>query len=250
MDNSALVVGGTDLLAVSAYLFLGWRFSVRKVAPENTIPILQFSAFWFALGLSTGVTAVESLWAVSSNPSLVTAVALYHLQLFALCTALWGLVGYLSFLYFGRSYLLAVSAAYLLLYGVLLYYTSAAPAAGVTVMDGTVGVKYATAVAGPVILLALVLLAVPVVGAILYFTLFFRTQDRTARYRIALVSWGILGFFGVGVIDLAARLGGGLVAVSLGAVLSLTPVAAILLAYYPPRAIRERLGVTGLEAAA
>lgn len=66
----------------------------------------------------------------------------------------------------------------------------------------------------------------------------------------ALVSWGILGFFGVGVIDLAARLGGGLVAVSLGAVLSLTPVAAILLAYYPPRAIRERLGVTGLEAAA
>jgi hypothetical protein len=54
-----------------------------------------------------------------------------------------------------------------------------------------------------------------------------------------------LDFVGIG-----ARLGGSTAAVALGAVLGIIPALVIVIAYYPPRFVRDRLGVSGMDAVA
>ncbi|MGC2289003.1 MAG: hypothetical protein WA688_04010 [Thermoplasmata archaeon] len=248
MNNASLVVAFADFVAVGIYLFLGWRFSQRPVSPESRLPVLQFSLFWLGLALVTFIGGIESAVAAFVTPSLPLVVTLYYVEILLLCAVLWGLVGYLVHLYTGRSFLAPLTALYALLYVLLVYFITASGPDAVTVTLGAVGVRYATPVGGPILgLLVLILIVPEFLGAFLYFTLFFRTQDRTARYRIALVSWGLVAFFGVGSVGVATRLGGGLGAVTLGAVLGIVPALVILVAYYPPRLVRERLRVTGIE---
>jgi hypothetical protein len=250
MNDDSLALALVDLVAVVIYAFLGWRFSQRQVAPENRLPVLQFSLFWLGLALATLIGAVEGTIAAFTTPSLSLIVTLYYVEILVLCVALWGLVGYLIRLYTGRDYVVPLTGLYALLYVLLVYFITASSPNAVTVTLGSVGVKYATPVGGPILALLVLILVLPeFIAAILYFTLFFRTHDRTARYRIALVSWGLLAFFGIGSIGIATRLGGGPAAVAIGALVGIVPAFIILLAYYPTRAIRERLGVTGIEAA-
>jgi hypothetical protein len=248
MNAASLVLAVGDFIAVVIYLYLGWRFSQRRVSPENRIPVLQFSAFWLSLALVTFIGGVESAVAAYVTPELALVVTLYYIEILALCVALWGLVSYLTFLYTGRNYLAPLSALYGLLYVLLLYFITASHPNAVTVTLGAVGVSYSTPVGGPILgILVLILLVPEFLAAILYFTLFFRTHDWTARYRIALVSWGLLAFFGLDLVNLGTRLGGGLAAVTLGAIVGLIPPIVILLAYYPPRTLRRRFGVTAIE---
>jgi hypothetical protein len=249
MNDDALALAVVNFVAVGIYSFLGWRFSQRRVSPENRLPVLQFSLFLVGLAVSTSAGALDSALAVFAPPSLALVVTLYYIDILAACAALWGLVGYLIHLYSGRAYLVPLTGLYALLYVLLVYYTTASAPDAVTVTLGTVGFRDATMVGGPILGLLVVILVIPeFLGAILYFTLFFRTRDRTARYRIALVSWGLLAYFGIGLLGVAARLGGSLGAVTLGAVLGVVPVLVIFIAYYPPQFVRDRLGVTGIDA--
>jgi hypothetical protein len=249
MNGDSLILALVDFVAVAIYLFLGWRFSQRQVSAESRFPVNQFSLFWLALALVTFIGGLEGALAAFAPPSLPLVVTLYYVEILGLCAALWGLVGYLLFLYTGRSFTVPLSGLYALLYVLLVYFVTASGPDAVTVTLGVVGLRYATPVGGALLgLLGLILIVPEFLAAILYFTLFFRTHDRTARYRIALVSWGLLAFFGVGSIGIAARLGGGPTAVALGGVLGLVPAFVILIAYYPPRLVRERLGVNGIEA--
>jgi hypothetical protein len=246
VDSIILAVG--DFIAVAIYLFLGWHFSQRQVSPANRLPTLQFALFWTGLAVVTFIGGVESAAAAYVTPSLPLVVTLYYIEILALCAVLWGLIGYLVHLYTGRNYLVSITALYGLLYVLLVYYITASAPDGVTVTLGAVGVRYAQTVGGPVLaILALILVVPELLCAILYFTLVFRTHDPTARYRITLVSWGLLAFFGLDFINVAMRLGGSAAAVAVGAALGLVPVVVILIAYYPPRVVRERLGVKGIE---
>jgi hypothetical protein len=248
MNDDALVLAIVDFIAVGIYAFLGWRFSQRHVSPENRLPVQQFTLFWLGLALVTFIGALESAVAAFVTPSLPLIVTLYYVEILVLCAALWGLVGYLIHLYTGKAHLVPLTGLYALLYVLLVYYITSSGPDAVTVTLGAVGFHYATVVGGPVLgLLAIILVVPEFLGAVLYFTLFFRTHDRTAQYRIALVSWGLLAFFGLDFVDLAARLGGSLAAVTLGTVLGIVPVLVIFIAYYPPRLVRDRLGVTGIE---
>lgn len=248
MNVASLVLALVDFVAVAIYAFLGWRFSQRQVSAENRLPMIQFSLFWFGLALVTFIGAIESAAAAYATPALSLVVSLYYLEILALCATLWGLIGYLVHLYSGRAYLGPLTVMYGLLYVLLVYFVTASSPDGVTVTLGAVGLRYATLVGGPILAVLVLILIVPeFLCAFLYFTLFFRTDDPTSRYRIALVSWGLLAFFGLDVVNLAARLGGSTLAVGLGAALGLLPVLVILAAYYPPRAVRERYGVKGFD---
>jgi hypothetical protein len=248
VNASALVLAIADFVACLICLFLGWRFSHRVVSPENRLPVLQFSLFWLGLAAVTLIEAVEDGVAAFVTPSLPLAVTLYYVEILVLCVVLWGLVGYLIHLYTGRGYLVPLSGMYVLLYVLLVYFITASGPTAVTVTQGAVTLRYATQVGGPILGVLVLILVVPeLLASILYFTLFFRTKDRTARYRIALVSWSLLAFFGLDFVGVAARLGGGIAAVALGAVLDIIPALVILIAYFPPRVVRERLGVTGID---
>jgi hypothetical protein len=103
---------------------------------------------------------------------------------------------------------------------------------------------YATRISGPLFVLVLLLLVFPqIIAGLAYFTLYFRVSDPTQRYRILLVSWSIVIWFGSGLAGTLIDAGDNdlfqLIRRAIGVVAAL----AILMAYLPPVWIRRRLRV-------
>ena len=248
MDSELLVSGVASLVGMSIYSYLGWRLSHRAVGPATRVPALQFALFWVGLATFTAIGAVEDLVGAFQLPSLDLVVTAGYLQILILCVLLWCLVGYLLFLFLGRGFLGPLAGFYAVLYVLLVYFITASHPVAVVHSAGQVGVQYASALSGPVIGALLVLLIAPeFLGAIGYFTLFFRTRDPTIRYRIALVSWSLILWFGLGVTNVGALLGGGVAAELLARSLGVIAAVVILLAYFPPAAIRARFRVTRID---
>jgi hypothetical protein len=249
MDVAALITAIASFVGAGVYLFLGGRLAARRVSAQARLPGAQFAVFWLGFAAVTLCGAFLSLIATFAVPSDALVVTVVHLEILLLCAMLWGLLGYLTYLYTGRNWLLAWSVFYGALYLFLSYLITVSKPTVVTVTQGSVGVQYAAPFGGLLLYLLLALLIAPeFIGAILYFTLIFRSRDPTVRFRVTLVSWSIILWFGLSAIDPAARLGGGLAAELLSHLLGVGAAVVILIAYYPPRAIRERLGVAGIEA--
>lgn len=247
MDVDALIAGVFSLVGVGIYLFLGVRLANRPVSAHSRLPAGQFALFWIGLAVVTLLGALLSLEAIFVVPSIALVITFVHLEILVLCAVLWGLLGYLTYLYTGRSYLVVWSVWYGALYLVLTYIITAATKT-VTVTQGTVTLQYTNLVGGPVLdVLIALLLAPEFLGALLYFTLVFRSRDPTIRYRVTLVSWSLIAWFGLASINLAGLLGGGFAAQLLDHSLGVIAAIVILLAYYPPRFVRARLRVTGID---
>lgn len=247
MDVDAIIAGILSLIGAGIYLFLGMRLAKRPVSAHARLPAAQFALFWIGLSAVTLMGAILSLLATEVLPSVALVVTFVHLEILILCAALWGLLGHLTYLYTGRNYLVPWSVFYGALYLFLTYIITAATKV-VTVSQGTVSLQYSNLVGGPTLAILIVLLIVPeFIGAILYFTLIFRTQDPTIRYRVTLVSWSLIAWFGLASINVAHVLGGGLAANLLSNSLGVIAAIVIVLAYYPPRSIRARLRVTGID---
>jgi hypothetical protein len=248
VDEAALVSSVAALLGVIVYLYLGWRLGQRPTTPATRLPALQFALFWVVLGSVSAISGIESLVAVFQVPALDLVVSLLYLEILLLCFLLWALVSYLLFLFTGHGYALPLAGLYAVLYVLLLYYITASVPDAVTVTFGAVGTTDASTVTGPIVGVLLIILVAPeFIGAISYFTLFFRTNDPTIRYRVALVSWSLIGWFGLSFSGAGSALGGTLLGDLIGRSLGLLAAGVILLAYYPPKAIRQRFGVRGLD---
>jgi hypothetical protein len=248
MDGAALITGVASAAGAGVYLFLGWRLAHRPVPARVRLPAAQFALFWLGLAVVTAVGAGLSLAASVAVPSDALVVTLVHTEVLILSAMLWGLLGYLTYLYTGRNYLAFWSAFYAVLYLLLTYDITASRPSVVTVTHGVVGVQYAAPFGGPLLYVLIAFLIAPeFIGAVLYFTLVFRSPDPTVRFRVTLVSWSIIGWFGLALVDPAALLGGSLGAQIVGHSLGVVAAGVILLAYYPPRAIRRRLDVTAID---
>jgi hypothetical protein len=248
MNTDALVVGLSSFLGVAVYLYVGGRLSRRASSPETRVPALQFALFWIGLAASTALGGVESLLAVFGTPPLAVVVAFMYYDIAVVAVALWGLISYLYFLYTGRSGFLPVTFLYVLEYGLLVYYTAAGNPNGVTVVYGSPGLTFRTPLVGPITDLAVLILVIPeFVAGFAYLRLYFRSHDRTVRYRIALVSGGILGWFFLDLLSLGARSGGNPVWLLVGQLLLFAAALTVVIAYYPPRYVRERFGIAAIS---
>ncbi len=247
MDDSALVVGVTSILAVGVYGYLGFRLAERPVSAALRWPAMQFALFWLGLAGSTLLGGLLSVEATVQVPPLSLVLTFLYYDLLLVCVALWGLIGYLGFLYRGRSILVPVSLLYVLEYGLLVYYVTAGNATSVSVTAGSVNPVYSTPVTGLLVAIPILILVLPeFVAALAYFTLYFRTKDRTVRYRVTLVSWGLIAWFLFDFFDFGALFGGGLTGLLIGRLLILLAAVVVLLAFYPPASVRARLGITAI----
>jgi hypothetical protein len=248
MDSMALGAAVAAGVGASLYLFVGWRISRRKVSPESRFAAAQFTLFWVALSVATAIGGLLSLLAAFTAPPLALVVTVTDLNILLASAFLWGLVGYLVYLYTGRGFVVPLSAMYGTLYVLLLYYLTAGEPTSVVITAGTVGVTYSTPVNGPILAVLVVLLIAPeFLASLAYFTLVFRTKDPTIRYRVTLVSWSLVAWFSLGSLDIGGALGGGLAAEVFGRLVGDLPAVVILAAYYPPMAIQRRLGVAPIQ---
>lgn len=235
--------------AAGVYFIVGARLGARKVSAESQLAATMFATWWFGLALVTATGGLQSIAGALGLVDLPVYLTLTLVNLLVLCVALLGLVYYLVYLFTGkRKALYPLAAFYLFYFALLLYFVLQSQPTGVDVKRWNVTLHYANQVtSGPLFVAVVAGLLLPqILGALAYFTLYFRVQERALRFRILVVSWSIILWFGsVGVAaatglsqddawQIVSR------AIGLGAAL------AILIAYNPPGFLKRRFHLTAV----
>jgi hypothetical protein len=247
-DYGILLVGLVDVAVAAAYGYVGNRLLRRPVPQAARLAAYQFSLWWYALGASTAISGLEGILVAAGGLTFPLALTLYLITLLLDCVFLWGLVGYLTYIYTGRHHLVPLSTFYAALYVAALYFVIAQAPYGVVIRQGLPTLHFASS-ASPALLGFVVfgILVPELAGIVLYLSLYFKTTNRTQRFRIGFVGLGILLWFGLAFITLPATLVNP-VAWTIGkAILGGVAALIVLAAYLPPAWLRRSFGVGVLE---
>ncbi len=244
------VASAVAFLVVAAFLLR------RQVSGAAVAANRAFALWWGLLGLVGIIGLVLEHGPNLAHQGLETTLAVIYVYLVILYTALGGLLYYLLFVYTGRPGWLWVVAAFyvgLTIYTVLLVQLQD-PFIGPG-DDGELGLELANEW-GPrhpaSIGFSLALILPPLAAAAAYFMLFFRVDDATAKYRILLVSGGIVLWFGFSLVGLVAGAASGeaeqsmaqqIISQSLG----LAAAGMVLAAYVPPGPLAKRYGLRSVR---
>ncbi len=252
MSTLTLLTSAAFAVAAAVlYAYVGHRLGQREVSPEASLASHAFSAWWYGLALTSAISAVTTIAITAGTRNVDLLVALGYLSLLAVCVALWGLLYYLIFVFTGRRKAwIPLAIFYVLYYILLLYWLASLNPIGVDVQEWTAEIDYETEVEdSPMLMLILALLLLPqIIGALAYFTLFFRLTDPTQRYRVALVSWSIIVWFSSSYLASIAGLSEYDWWQLVSRFIGLTAALTILAAYVPPKWVRKRFGIEAVEA--
>lgn len=221
----------------------------RPVAPEVRLARAQFSIWWYGIAIVSLLQGSQSLMASTAALPLGVVVGCLYLSLIVVCAALWGLVGYLTFLFTGRYYLLPLSVYYVALYVLVLFYFTLSDPIGIAIAYGHVTILYANTLPLAIGAIAVLLILLPELGgAVAYMALSSKTSDLTLRYRTRLVGGGILAWFLLSLVTGVATPVSSPIRLA-SPLLGVLAAGLVLIAYYPPLALRTRWGVRSVEEA-
>ena len=237
------------MVAAGIYGYVGWRLSRRVISSaEARLAWGSFTVWWYGLATITLIGGFLSLFGAVGLTSLPLFVTATYINILVICLALWGLLYYLIYLFTGNRRSLAPSALFYIIYYILLvYYITASIPGDVNVGRWSTSLVYRTRPTGPLIVIILAMLLLPqIIGGLAYFSLYFRVSDVTQKYRVLLVSLSIIVWFLSPLIALAGGLaqqdGWQLASRFIGLAAALT----ILMAYLPPRWLKQRYGIISL----
>jgi hypothetical protein len=237
------------VIAASIYTFVGWRLSRRVISSsESRVAWQFFTVWWYGLAATTLIGGLLNLLGALGLRNLAVFVTANYVSLQLSCLALLGLFYYLTFLFTGNSrWLTPLAILYTVFFILLIYFFTASNPIGVTLQPWSTSLAYKVPPTGPfVIILVVVLFASQLLGGFAYFTLYFQVPDVTQKYRILLVSWSIIIWFISPFVGIAFGLGEQdwwqLANRFIGLVAALT----ILMAYLPPRWLKQRYGIISL----
>jgi hypothetical protein len=231
------------------YAYIGTRLSRRRVSPGAQPAQWLFCLWWYALAATSGLSALEMGLYVAGRLPVWLYVTFSQLAVLQLVAALSGLLYYLLYLYTGTNRiavpLMAYALALYLLFQALIAWYGPPPALGddgwtllrvpKVELPASAGLAFVALFLGP-----------QMAAAAAYALLYRKAQDRTQRYRIALVAGSIFIWFGSGVLAAGANIQGRAWQVA-SLLLALTAGLSILLAYLPPRAWRVRWGLRSID---
>jgi hypothetical protein len=248
--QSTLFIGTVfALIGGITYIFIGWWLSKRVVSSSGARLAWQaFTIWWFGLAATTLLGAFQNLLGALGHTELPLFITAQYVNTLVACIALWGLVYYLIYLFTGNSRaLVPLSVFYMIYYILLIYYYTASVPNSVEIGRWNITLAYDNQLRGPFfVLLATLLLLPQIIGSLAYFTLYFRVSDVTQKYRVLLVSWSIIFWFLTPVIALV----GGVMDKDwwqiISRMISLGTALVILMAYLPPRWVKERYGIVSL----
>ncbi|MCI4339167.1 MAG: hypothetical protein L3J68_02390 [Thermoplasmata archaeon] len=243
VSTSALpTVAATIVVAFGVavvYLYIGYRLYQRPVSSESRVATAQFSIWWGGLGANVGIQAIALALAVANALPFALALTLGLLLVAIDCAFLWGLVGFLIYVYTGRYHLFELTLFYSGFYVLALYYTLSQVPYAVAVQNGVATLLYSVSPNVGLEAVALLGILVPeVVGAVLYLSLLRRTRDPNARFRIGLVGTAILLWFAIDAVFPASS--NALILTK--TVLEVIPGLMSLIAFFPPDSARRRFG--------
>jgi hypothetical protein len=237
------------LLAASIYAYVGWRLSKRIVSSsEGRIAWQSFTVWWYGLAVTTLIGGLLNLFGALGLTILPLFITATYINLLVICLALWGLLYYLIYLFTGNNQLLVPLASfYTIYYALLVYYVTASVPEGINVERWNTSLDYRTPLTGPFFLFLILLLLLPqVIGGLAYFALYFQVPGVTQKYRVLLVSWSIIIWFLSPLLALVSGLAEQDWWQLASRLIGLAAAMTILMAYLPPRWLKQRYGIISL----
>lgn len=238
------------LVSAGIYGYVGWRLGKRVISSsEGRLAWWSFTVWWYGLAVTTLIGGFQNLLGAIGLMNLPLFVTAAYINIFPACIALWGLLYYLIYLFTGnRRSFVPLAVFYLIYYVLLVYYTTASIPDSVEVGRWNTTLTYRAPLTGPFFVILAVLLLFPqIIGSIAYFTLYFRVTDVTQKYRILLVSGSLI----VWLLSPYAALAGGLAQDDwwqfASRFIGLAAALTILMAYLPPRWLKERYSIISLN---
>jgi hypothetical protein len=238
------------VLAASIYAYIGWRLSKRLISSsESRLAWQSFTVWWYGLAATTLIGGFLNLFGALGLTILPVFVTATYVNILVICVALLGLVYYLIYLFTGNSgWLMRLAIFYIVYYVLLVYYITASVPGDINMEHWRTTLAYRAPLTGPFFVILMILLLLPqILGALAYFTLYFRVPGVTQKYRILLVSWSIIIWF----LSPFAALAGGLAQEDwwqlVSRLIGLAAALIILMAYLPPRWLKQRYGIISLH---
>ena len=254
MRPELLVQGGFALAAAVLYAWVARLVQHRSLSDEARTANTLFATWWGSFALLYALAGAYDLAAGLGYLDLAVSIVYIDVVLVLLCVGLWGLLGYLVYLYTGsRRWFVPLGAGYALFAVGLLYLIAWMEPIGFK--EGGLGVQLAYArQLPPSASLALgLLLAVPVVAAaIAYGTLYFRVKSPEPRYRIAMVAGAFLFWFGWSIVSTVLQLNrrypDSVPLYVWSQTLAMLVPLVVVMAFRPPKWVRARLQDRSSEA--
>jgi hypothetical protein len=250
IQSTLIFSGFFALLGAGIYLYVGWRLSKRLVfSAEARLAWQSFTMWWYGLAVTTLIGGLLNLFGALGLTRLPVFVTATYVNLQVSCLALFGLFYYLIFLFTGNSrWFKPLAGLYIVYYILLVYYVTASSPTDVSLERWGASLAYREPLTSPFLIILLVsLFGSQVLGGFAYFTLFFQVPDLTQKYRILLISWSIILWFISPFVGIAAELNEQDWWQLLSRLLGLGAALTILMAYLPPRWLKERYGILSLS---
>lgn len=241
-----LVSALVGLAAAAVYAYVGRLMAHRVVEHEDSrLAMRMFALWWYSLALLTTIGQGRKILVAFGVESLPLHTTLTYFTLLPLVLALWGLLYYLLFIYTGdRRLLVPLGLMHAGIFGYFTWVVAWLRPVGVSSTAWSAVLEYERDLSGPVLAITLALLLGPViVGSFAYGTLFFRTRDRTSRYRIGLVAIAFLGWFGSSILGTALELNQLEYWPLASQLIGFGATLLVIAAYRPPTAVRRWLDV-------
>lgn len=227
----------------------------RVVSPDARLARTGFTLWWGGLGVLGLYGIVSNLFLDPETFTLAGYRVILYTFIPIIFTALAGLVYYLLYLYTGKRSLVTLVAVFyaVLTVAFVLFVELQDPFVGPDPDSGESGLQYANeAPSWAGLLFSLALILPPFAAAVAYFALIFRTKERTVRYRILMVSGGIVLWMGFSLLGSLTRFATGVeeqgfTSQIISQILGLLAAAMVLLAYYPPPFLRRAAGLEALH---
>lgn len=253
MANTLALSTVLAIATATLYLYIGFVLRQRRVSDEARMARDLFGAWWVILGV-TGLLGVLQIVLYTAGMLPIWLYTTFtQLALFLIFVALWALQCYLVYLYRGsRKAFVPLAWFYLLLYvlvvGLLNWVQAHHPYEAITDNGWMLRAEPQWELNRAVGVIAILILVGPqLVAAIAYARLYAKAQDRTQRYRIALLTGAIIGWFGTSLVATAADASESMAWQFTSRLIGLVAGGIILAAYKPPSFVKRRFDIRGLD---
>ena len=242
------------LALVSALVFaqVGRASMRRRIQGDGRLAATLFGVWWNGLAAILLANAIMRVLAFAGVTDLNVFLTLMYVNALVLCVALWALLYYLVYLFTGNKELMVpISAFYVACYAFLMYFVTYQRPASVRIEPWEIGINFERELTGaPVVMLVLLIMLPPVLGAINYARLYRRVTDPTQKYRIGLISLTIIAWFGSALVAYTAGMGDQIWWSVGSRIVALAAAWLIYIAYRPPAWVRARYGIRAIDAPA
>lgn len=246
MPTSTLIIDGVIALAIAGvYAYVARLFRQRAVQHADArFAAGAFVTWWVGVTIVTGLIGVRSVLAGLDLLAVDAYETLSTLIMLGVSLALWGIVYYLTYIHSGNPrWIVPVTLYHTILLAALIYRVMLLDPTSIEPKAWTIVAHSARPIEGAgVYALYLGILGPAILAAILYGALYFRTTERVARYRIAVVSLSFLVWFGSTLIGGVLRFHESFVYwPPASRIIGLAAALTVIAAYRPPTWIQRQL---------